>query len=258
MNKKLTILLTMIAISTIVFTSSVVLAISGEEVLDKVDQTLDSKGRKSEISMTIINANDQKRNRTIEIISKGDNKGLVQFLSPADVEGTSFLTLTEDGKENMWLYLPAIGKVRKIASHMRNGSFMGTDFTYNDISMVGGSDYRDDYNSSLEDEVKYNGKDCYLLKTVPTKDDIEYAKMKMWVNKENYMPLKMEFYDRDGKLLKIMKNVNIEKIDGHLTPNKITMENVQENTKTILALNKVKYNVEITDIIFTTRYIQQQ
>src|SRR6056297_3947227 len=168
MNKKLTILLTMIAISTIVFTSSVVLAISGEEVLDKVDQTLDSKSRKSEISMTIINANDQKRNRTIEIISKGDNKSLFQFLSPADVEGTSFLTLTEDGKENMWLFLPAIGNVRKIASHMRNGSFMGTDFTYNDISMLGGSDYRSDYKSNLAGEVEYDGKTCYLLESQPT------------------------------------------------------------------------------------------
>src|SRR6056297_257555 len=203
MNKKLTILLTMIAISTIVFTSSVVLAISGEEVLDKVDQTLDSKSRKSEISMTIINANDQKRNRTIEIISKGDNKGLVQFLSPADVEGTSFLTLTEDGQENMWLYLPAIGNVRKIASHMRSGSFVGTDFSYNDISMVGGSDYKSEYNSTLKEEVEYDNRTCYLLESTPTKEDIQYSKMKMWVNKANYMPLKIEFYDSEGELLKV-------------------------------------------------------
>src|SRR6056297_3998974 len=214
MQKKYFVILSIMIVGLFVVTSPTVLAITGEEVLDEVDKTLNSNTRRSEIKMTIVNENDQKRERTVEIVSKGDNKGLVQFLAPADVEGTSFLTLTEDGEENMWLYLPAIGNVRKIASHMRNGSFMGTDFTYNDISMLGGSDYRSDYKSNLEDEVKYNGKDCYLLKTVPTKEDIEYAKMKMWVNKENYMPLKMEFYDSDGKLLKIMKNVNIEKIDG--------------------------------------------
>jgi outer membrane lipoprotein-sorting protein len=257
MQKKYFVILSIMIVSLLIFTSPAALAMTGEEVLDEVDKTMDSETRRSEIKMTIVNANGQKRERTVEIVSKGDNKGLVEFLAPADVEGTSFLTLTEDGEENMWLYLPAIGNVRKIASHMRNGSFMGTDFTYNDISMVGGSDYRSDYQSTLEGEEEYDGKTCYLLTSQPKDKDIQYSKMKMWVNKANYMPLKMEFYDEEGKLLKVMTNKNIQEINGHLTPNEITMENVQAGTKTILSLSNVEYNIEIPDRIFTTRYMQQ-
>jgi outer membrane lipoprotein-sorting protein len=258
MQKKYLVILSIMIVGLLVLTSPTVLAITGEEVLDEVDKTLDSNTRRSEIKMTIVNENGQKRERTVEIVSKGDNKGLVQFLAPADVEGTSFLTLTEDGEENMWLFLPAIGNVRKIASHMRNGSFMGTDFTYNDISMLGGSDYRSDYQSNLAEEVEYDGKTCYLLESQPTDQDIQYSRMKMWVNKANYVPLKMEFYDEEDNLLKVMTNKNIKNIDGHLTPNEITMENVQAGTKTILSLSNVEYNVEIPDRVFTTRYMQQQ
>jgi len=257
MNKRLSIILSVIVVGLLVLTSPVVLAVTGEEILDEVDKTLDSQTRRSEIKMTIVNENGQKRERAVEIISKGDNKGFVEFLSPADVEGTSFLTLTEDGQENMWLYLPAIGNVRKIASHMRSGSFVGTDFSYNDISMVGGSDYKSEYNSTLKEEVEYDNRTCYLLESTPTKEDIQYSKMKMWVNKANYMPLKIEFYDSEGESLKVMTNEDIKEIDGHLTPQKITMKNVQAGTQTILKLSNVEYNIEIPDKIFTTRYMQQ-
>ena len=257
MKKYLSLLGVVVGI-TILMISSTALAIDGEEIISKVDETLESETRKSEIQMTIINENDQKRDRTIEIYSKGEGKGLIEFLAPADVEGTTFLTLEKEEEENMWLYLPAVGNVRKIASHMKSGNFMGTDFSYNDISMLGGSNYKNDYQSTLKEEVEYEGKTCYLLESNPSKEDIQYSKMKMWVNKENFMPLKLEFYDNEGKLLKVMTNKNIEQINGHLTPQKITMKNVQQETQTVLTLNSVEYNVEIPDRIFTTRYMERQ
>lgn len=243
---------------TVLILSSNAMALDGEEIINKVDDTLKADTRQSKIQMIIINENDQERERTIEIFSKGEGKGLIEFLAPADVEGTSFLTLEENGDENMWLYLPTVGNVRKIASHMKTGSFMGTDFSYNDISVIGGSSYQDDYDSSLEEEVTYQDDQCFLLETVPTKEEIGYSKMKMWVRKDDYIPLKLEFYDEEQELLKIMENSNIESIDQHLTPQKITMENVQEGTKTILRLEEVEYDVEIPDNIFTTRYIERE
>lgn len=257
MKRYLSVLGIIIGIIVLMF-STTAFAIDGEEIINKVDETLEADTRKSEIQMTIINENDQKRERTIEIYSKGEGKGLIEFLAPADVEGTTFLTLEENGQENMWLFLPAVGNVRKIASHMKTGSFMGTDFSYNDISVIGGSSYRKDYKSSLEEEVSYQGDECYLLETNPTKDEIGYSKMKMWVRKSDYIPLKLEFYDKDEELLKVMKNSNIKNIDGHLTPQKITMENVQQETKTILSLDEVEYDIEIPDNIFTTRYMKRE
>lgn len=257
--KKIKLLTAVLVISTLVITGlgAAVMAedMTGEDILEKVDEEMDSETRDFVLDMTIVNENGQERDRKITIKTKGENKGLVKFLEPGDVKDTSLLTVEEDGQEDMWLYLPALGNVKKIASHNKNGNFMGTDFTYNDIDMVGGSNYEDDYDSELLGEEKIRGDICYKLSTTPTKESINYSEMKMWVRKDDYMPLKLEFYDEEGNLQKVMTNKNYRDIDNHLTPEEIVMENVQKGTKTILNLDDVKYNVELDDKIFTTRYL---
>jgi outer membrane lipoprotein-sorting protein len=228
---------------------------NGEDIIEKVDSKLESDTRDFVLDMTIVNENGQKRDRKITIKTKGDNKGLVKFLEPGDVAGTALLSVEKNGEEDMWLYLPALGNVKKVASHNKNGSFMGTDFTYNDIDMVGGSNYEDDYYSKLIGEEEFNGDLCYKLSTIPTKESIDYSKMKMWVRKSDFMPLKLEFYDQNNKLNKVMTNSSYRKVDSHLTPEKIVMKDVQKGTKTILGLKDVKFNVELSERIFTTRYL---
>ena len=255
MRKSLVLLLT----SILVLFSMAVMAgdLNGDQILDKVDQVLNAKTRDSKIEMTIVNSSGQQRQQTIRLMSRGEEKGLVRFLAPADVEGTGFLTRKEGKEDKMWLYLPAIGNVRKIASHNKNGSFMGTDFTYEDISMLGGSNYQSNYNSELLGTEQVSDQECYLLTSIPTDKEIEYSKMKMWVRKTDFMPVKLEFYDKDEKLVKVMTNTDIKKIKGHLTPQVITMKNVQEGTKTILKLKDIQYNVDLPEKIFTTRYLQR-
>ena len=257
--KKTTTIIPILVVSTllltVVFSAGVMAKMTGEEVLDKVDQKMDSDSRDFILDMTIVNQNGQERDRKITIKTKGDNKGIVKFLEPGDVKDTALLTREKNGEENMWLYLPSIGNVNKIASHSKSGNFMGTDFSYNDIDMVGGSNYKKDYDSKLIGEEKVNGDLCYKLSAVPTKDSINYSEMEMWVRKDDFMPLKLKFYDKDDNLHKIMINKNYRNIDSHLTPETITMENVQKGSKTILKLKEVKYNVELPDRIFTTRYL---
>src|SRR6056297_3429686 len=247
--KKIKLMLTFLVISTFVIgglgTAVMAEDMTGEDILEKVDEKMDSETRDFVLDMTIVNENGQERDRKITIKTKGENKGLVKFLEPGDVKDTALLTVKEDGQENMWLYLPALGNVNKIASHSKNGDFMGTDFTYNDIDMVGASNYEDDYDSELVGEEEIRGDMCYKLSTIPIKESINYSEMKMWVRKDDYMPLKLEFYDEDSKLQKIMKNKNYRDIDSHLTPEEIVMENVQKGTKTILELSDVKYNIEL-------------
>lgn len=228
---------------------------TGEDILKKVDNEMNSETRDFVLNMTIVNEDGHKRDRKITIKTKGENKGLVKFLEPGDVKDTALLTVEEDGQENMWLYLPALGNVNKIASHSKNGDFMGTDFTYNDIDMVGSSNYEDDYDSELVGEEEIRGDMCYKLSTIPIKESINYSEMKMWVRKDDYMPLKLEFYDEEGKLQKIMTNKNYRDIDSHLTPEEIVMENVKKGTKTILELSDVEYNIKLDDQIFTTRFL---
>ena len=259
--KKIKLLTALLVISTLVIiglgTSVMAKEMTGEDILEKVDKKMDSETRDFVLDMTIVNENGQKRDRKITIKTKGENKGLVKFLEPGDVKDTALLTVEENDQEDMWLYLPALGNVKKIASHNKNGNFMGTDFTYNDIDMVGGSNYEADYESKLVGEEKIRGDICYKLSTTPTKESINYSEMKMWVRKSDYMPLKLEFYDQDGNLKKVMTNKNYRDIDSHLTPEEIVMENVQKGTKTILKLSEVEYNIKLNDQIFTTRYLSR-
>lgn len=255
--KRYSLSLILFVLAALVFSGSVLAdELTGKDILKKVDEMLSSDSRESEIKMIIVNEDGQKRERAIQIMTKGDN-GLVKFIAPADVEGTALLARKENGEDNMWLYLPALGNVRKIASHMRNGSFMGTDFTYQDINMVGGEKYEDDYTSELIGTEVVDGDDCYVLDTIPINEDIEYSHVKMWIRKADYIPVKLDFFDEDGKLLKVMTNSGIKEVDGHLTPSIIEMKNIQENTRTILELTKIKYDVKLKDHIFTTRYLEK-
>lgn len=230
---------------------------NGEDILDEVDRVLNTESSDYTITMIIINSDGYERERRMRIVSKGNDRGFVRFLGPADIEGTGFLTVTEEGEENMWLYLPALGNVRRIASHQKGSNFMGTDFTYKDISIIAGSNYCNDYKSELIGEEEYDNSMCLVLESLPVDEDIDYSKMKMWVRNEDYMPLKLEFYDIDDKLLKVMTNFNIKEKDGHLMAGEIVMENVQKGTKTILYVDKIMFDLEIPDSIFTIRYLQR-
>ncbi len=231
-------------------------ALTGQEVLEKMDQTLQVETSRIEMKMTLVNEDGLKRERTIEILTKGNN-ALVRFLHPMDVEGTALLLLEENDESDMWLYLPALGNVRKVASHMQNGSFMGSDFTYQDFNMFGGEKYQEAYQQTELNTTVYDETECYLLETLPTSEDRGYSKIRIWVDSTNFMALKLEFYDLQDNLLKVMTNSDILDLDGQLTPQMIVMENVQQNTRTILEMTDIKYNQTIPDQVFSTRNLEK-
>ncbi len=97
---------------------------SGEEILARLDETMQSNSREVVQKMTLVSAKGQERTRQVQMWSKTDRM-LVRFLAPADVAGTGLLSVGDD----MWLYLPALGRVRRIAGHAKKGSCMGTDLS---------------------------------------------------------------------------------------------------------------------------------
>jgi len=114
-------------------------AISNQEVANKCEAVMDGfKDSSSNMKMTLINANNQKRKRQMKIIvleKESGNKSLMTFLSPADVKGTKFLNYEHINKDDdQWLYLPAIKRIKRIASKNKSGSFMGSEFSYEDLS----------------------------------------------------------------------------------------------------------------------------
>jgi len=225
--------------------------LTGDEILKKEEGNYaDSEIMISE--MTIVHKSGAKRIRTIKVWIKGDDYTLVRFLSPANVKGTGFLSVKDDD----WLYLPALKKVRRIATKEKGKSFMGSDFSYEDI---GSSSLVEDYNAKLLGIEEYEGHDCYVLELIPKNGEhISYSKLKRWVNKDNFYSMKTEYYDKHGELLKIMYSSEFEKIEEFWIAKRMEMRNVQKGSKTIIVFKEVQLNPEIPDRLFTTRQLERQ
>ncbi len=220
------------------------------EILQAVEDALNAPiDREAIVKMQLIDKKGNIKNRELTIFQKGPEKRLIRFNAPADVKGVGFLVLEDD---LMYLYMPAFAKIRRIASHVKNENFMGTDFTYDDMAQ---NDYVKNYTPVLREETDQ----YYVLELTPKPEsEIDYSKLVMWANKQTMLPDKVEFYDRSDRLLKIMNQTDTEKLDGYWTPKHIEMENVQEQHKTIMEMIDIKHDQGIPDKKFTQRYLKRR
>lgn len=228
--------------------------LTAEELAQKVVTREQPKTMKATMKMVLIDKKGDKRERKVSTIRQGDKKILMWFLSPADEKGVSFLRKSYDDRDDdMWIFLPAFGKVRRIASHAKKGNFMGTDFTYEDM----GERKIKNYTYKILKEEKINDWDCWVLEWTPKKDvDTDYSKIISWVWKENYSPLVEEFYDKTGEKKKI-KKVDIEKSEKYWLPVKMVMEDINANHKTEMYFKDIKVDEKVKDFVFTTNYMQR-
>ena len=140
------------------------------------------------------------RNRTLEGEDEGD-KSLVIFDTPGDVRGTAFLSHTKKvGSDDQWLYLPALKRVKRIASSNKAGPFMGSEFSFEDIASQEVEKYTYEY---LRDE-KYDGIDCFVVAYDPVDRKSGYSVQNVWIDKSRYIVLKTEYFDRKKSLLKTL------------------------------------------------------
>jgi uncharacterized protein len=187
---------------------------------------------------------------------------ITTFMSPSDVKGTKTLLIEHTGKDDdIWIYLPALKKVRRLVSNNKKDSFVGTDFSYGDV--IG---HRPgDWNHKILKSESVDGRDCFVLestpKTLEVADNSGYSKRVFWIDKENFVPLKGEVYDSGNQLLKKFTAKRIEKVDAKndkWQPMYLEAENVQSNHRTKLEFKNFKANVGISDDKFTTRYLEIQ
>jgi outer membrane lipoprotein-sorting protein len=221
-----------------------------EKILQAVEDSLNAPAdREVTVKMQLIDKAGNAKNRELTIIQKGPEKRLIRFNAPADVKGVGFLVLEDD---LMYLYMPAFAKVRRIASHVKNENFMGTDFTYDDMAQ---SDYVENYTPVLRNETDRH----FVLELTPKPEsEIDYSKLVMWANKQTMLPDSVEFYDGSDRLLKYMIQTETERVDGYLTPQHIEMIDVQDQHKTTMELVNVKHDQDIPDKRFTQRYLRRK
>ena len=225
--------------------------LTGDEILIKEDENSpDSEITISE--MTIVHKSGARRVRTIKAWMKGDDYTLVRFLTPANIKGTGFLSVKDDD----WLYLPALKKVRRIATKEKGGSFIGSDFSYDD---VGSTSWVKDYHAKLLGVEQYEEHECYVLELIPKQpEELSYSKLKRWVDKQHCYSLKTEYYDRHGDLLKVLYSSEFEKMGGFWITKRMEMRNVQKGSKTLIVTKDMQVNPEIPDKMFTTRQLEKK
>ncbi|MBL7716318.1 MAG: outer membrane lipoprotein-sorting protein [Bdellovibrionales bacterium] len=222
---------------------------------------------KSDSTFRLINASGQERVRkttgsTKLIPGTTDNQRLVIFESPADVKGTKTLLIEHSkGDDDIWIYLPAMKKVRRLVSSNKKDSFVGTDFSYGDV--IG---HRvEDWNHKLLKEEKVDGRDCYVTESTPARPEVGensgYSKRTGCIDKESFIALRGEAFDLNGALLKKFAARKIQKVDDKnqkWQPMEIESENVQTGHRTVIEFQNYKANTGVSSDLFTARTLEKQ
>ncbi|HPJ71006.1 MAG TPA: outer membrane lipoprotein-sorting protein, partial [Candidatus Mcinerneyibacteriales bacterium] len=236
--------------------------LSGFDVMKKADSRYTGDDGVSRIAMSIVNSRKQERNREIVLWRKKVDKvndishTFILFLTPADVKDTTFLVLEKgnEADDDQWIYLPAMRKVRKISSSEKDKSFMGTDFSYDDMS----NRDVDSYEWTLVKREEWKGEMCYVVKGVrKDKDKAVYDHSLFWVREKDWIPVKALMFDKKQpeRVSKVMLVNELKEIQGILTPLETVMYTVKPvykegrdldksfESKTVLKVEEVKYNV---------------
>lgn len=259
----LIILITMFILSAVSFSAA---AIDGREVMERVEDRESGDTQHALAGMELIDQEGNRRSRVIEIWSQATEEdlreSLLVFHEPASVKGTRFLQLeNEDADDDQWIYLPDLGRVRRISGGQGGDSFMGTDFTYDDLK----SREINDFEYELLREEEFNGYQTYVVEALPKNPEEEqYAKTISWVTKDHYIPIRLEMYDKDSKeLFKLMTvDSEIKKVDGIWTAFAATMENLDTGHSTRLFIQQrngnylLEYNKKIDNSRFTQQYLK--
>lgn len=238
--------------------SSLSQQLNGEQILKNLEAARQSKSHKMKMEMELYSSSGDMRSRTLDNYrQEGEvDRSLMQFTEPADIRGTAFLLLDDqkNKQEDMYLYLPALGGVRKISGSQKNGSFVGSDLSYNDISIFSGANFSDNY----EAEIRAEEDEIIELHLDIIDPDIDYSYGRMWVRKDLWLGQKIEYYDQYEELVKVINLSNFDEIDGNRLARRIEVENVQKGSRTILKMIEVEFDPELDPNIFTTRYLQRQ
>lgn len=222
---------------------------TASQILNKADNVINApKDQNLKIKLILTDKKGKEKIRKMSMLQKGSEKRMVKFLSPANQKGIAFLSLPND---IMYLYLPAFKKVRRIASHVKNTKFAGTDFSYDDMEA---KRYLEKYIPKLlKKEENY-----YILQLNPRKGiKTDYLKLIMKVRTDNFYPVKIEHYNKGGKLYKIMIRKKIEKVKGYWISKESEMNDLKAKHKTKMIIEDVKFDSGLSNSKFTKRYLSR-
>jgi hypothetical protein len=239
--------------------------LTGLEIAKKADDARRAKSEHQVMTMTLENSRGQTRARTIEgwdrEMTEDEEQRFSRFLEPADVKDTTLLTYDYEHKDDdIWLFLPALKKVKRILSSNKSDYFMGSDFTYEDMENLDLVNWA----YTLVGTETIDGNECHVLDAVPSndkeKDETAYSKLKYWIGVEDNLFRKVDYYDKKDRLSKRLTTADIRTTsptDPRKRAHKLTMENFLTKHTTRLEMRKLELDVPVSDELFSQRSLRE-
>ncbi|MDR9458373.1 MAG: outer membrane lipoprotein-sorting protein [Salegentibacter sp.] len=226
--------------------------LSAKDIVKKADENMRGKTSQADITIKIIRPT-WSREMHIKAWSKGDDYSMILVTSPAKEKGTVFLKRVKE----VWNWIPSIERNIKLPPSMMSQSWMGTDFTNDDLVREASS--VSDYDHTLLGKETISGKECYKIQMIPKPSAaIVWEKVIVWIDTVDFLQLKAEFYDEDGELVNIMRSSDIKEMGGRKITSKIEMFPVdKEGNSTVIIYNDIVFDDPIKDDFFTTRNMKQ-
>ena len=205
-------------------------------------QVLDSKGKVAD-----------KRWLFTRLGSHGQSKAVLRFVAPPEVKGVALLIVNHpDRASDQWMWTPALQRERRIALQDRSTRFFGTDFSFEDL------EERDvnQYSYRLIGEEAIDGAPCWRIESTPSEKKIsQYVKSEVWIRKDTYAFAQVESYVKAG-VVRRLKYSNFVQQQGIWTGRRLEMTDLRRNSRTILTLEKLEYNVPLKDEDFTIQSLR--
>ena len=235
-------------------------------IMEQVDGRDDGDNQTADLEMVLIDKKGNERSRTIKLFSKDKGKDTLRmqfFLSPADVKDTGFLTYDYyggDKDDDQWLYLPDLRKTKRIATSDKSSSFMGSDFSYADMTRR----VLDEWSYKLLKEDEVGEHKVWLIEAQPVSKAVEdrygYQKSIVYVRQDNYMVVRAIHVLKSGNKVKYMEVKKLDQVDGIWVALETWMKTTRNKRtlhRTILTMDNVKYNQELDESSFSVRQLEK-
>lgn len=216
------------------------------ELVKIADERMRGLSNYTEMTMEIVRP-DWTRTMSMKSWAKGKDYALVYILSPAKDKGTVSLKI----KNEMWNWLPSIERSIKVSPSMMMQSWMGSDFTNDDL--INQSSIVEDYEHRIVGEEEFQGIDTYIIELMPKPDaPVVWGKILMWISKDLNNQLKVEYFDEDQELVNVMTGYDLKELDGRRMPTRWEMVPVGEKgKKTVLTYNTIDFDIDIDESFFS-------
>jgi outer membrane lipoprotein-sorting protein len=230
---------------------------TAHEISDKAAAMIEKNSMEMTSTLKIMDDKGRERTRKMEITTRefsGVVKTLVKFKEPAEIRGTTMLIYDYSGKPaDMWIYMPALRKVRRIVSDEKAKSFMGSEFSNSDLSVPETENF--DYKILSAEQIE--GSDCWKIEASCKNENVSqengYSKRRMWIDKGSFLTRKMEFYDLKGELHKVQQFTNYRKLpNGKYFAWSMEKDNVQNGRKSFMIVEKFGESTSVPESMFST------